>query len=80
MPTYEVKDGLLHIKVPVDAIAANVPQHYVVKDKVGLALAVGRELCDCEDMGEQFYISDTLDDALGRVLDGADESIDFRDE
>lgn len=78
---YAVEGTDLCIRIPLDAIAACAENSgdvaLKVKDRVALALSVGRELCECESMAEEFYLSETLDQALGRVIDSADPSIEL---
>lgn len=78
---YEVEGEDLCIRIPLDAIAecaehsSTATLKITVKDKVELARAIGRELCDCEDAGEEYYLSRTLDAALERVIESADPSL-----
>ena len=48
-----------------------------VLDKAALAMSMGRELCECEDHGEDIYLNRTLDAAIVRVIESADSSIEF---
>ena len=80
---YEVEGNDLCIRIPLDAIASQTYWSNVVaavKDKQALALSVGRELCECEDMGGDYYLSRVLDDALVRVIESADKSLQYKDE
>ncbi|MEM8973634.1 MAG: hypothetical protein AAGD43_16370 [Pseudomonadota bacterium] len=80
MARYEIQGEELCILIPIDAIARNVPDEFYVKDKSKLALSMGRELCECENTGEDYYINDVLDDALMRVVEGDCSSIGIRGE
>lgn len=83
MATYEIEGNDLCIRVPLDAIAELATDCEVVskvKDKRALAMSLGRELCECEDMGGDYYINRPLDAALERVIEGADKSLEFADE
>ena len=80
---YEVEGDDLCIRIPLSAIAANTYWSTAVvgvKDKQALALSVGRELCECEDTGGDYYLNRTLDDALVRVIESADASLQYVDE
>ena len=81
MVAYAVEGDALCIRIPIDAIAAQVAAQTFgplkVRDKAALAMALGRELCECEDHGEEIYINKPLDAALVRVIESADPSIDF---
>ncbi len=69
---YKIEGDDLCIRVSVDAIAENAEEMCGarVRDKAALALAVARELIDCEDpYSEQFYINAPLDLALQRVIE-----------
>lgn len=82
---YEVEGDDLCIRIPLDAIVMNVearqspetadPIVIKVVDKRALAMSLGRELCECEDMGEDYYLSRVLDDALRRVVESADPAL-----
>jgi hypothetical protein len=75
---YKIDGDDLCIRIPVDAIAENAKEMCgaKVRDKHALALAVARELIDCEDpYSEQFYINAPLDAALERVVESADASL-----
>lgn len=78
---YAVEGGDLCIRIPLDAIAEQAVQRTFgpirVLDKSALAMAMGRELCECEDHGEDFYLNKTLDAALVRVIESADPSLEF---
>jgi len=77
---YQIEGDDLCIRIPLDAIAENAAGGVYgvkVKDKQALAMSVGRELCECEDMGEEYYLSRTLDAALERVIESADKSLEF---
>lgn len=78
---YAVEGDYLCIRIPVDAITSQaVVQAFgpvKVVDKAALAMALGRELCECEDTGEDFYLNRSLDAALVRVIESADPSLEF---
>lgn len=78
---YAVEGDDLCIRIPLDAFVEQAEATQGVKvrvlDKVALAMSVGRELCECEDAGEDYYLNRTLDAALERVIESADTSIDF---
>jgi hypothetical protein len=79
---YAVEGDDLCIRIPLDGIAENViaaqgMETITVKDKVALALSLGRELCECQDASEDFYLSRTLDEAIERVICSADPSLEF---
>ena len=78
---YAVEGDDLCIRIPLDAFVeqaeATPGMKVKVLDKAALAMSVGRELCECEDMGEDIYLNRTLDAALERVIESADPSIDF---
>lgn len=83
MPTYQIEGDDLCIRIPLDAIAelaTDCDAVAKVKDKRALALSLGRELCECEDAGGDYYINRPLDAALERVIEGADKSLEFSDE
>ncbi len=76
---YAIEGDDLCIRIPVDAIAEKAEEisGARVRDKDALALAVARELIDCEDpYAEQFYINQPLDLALQRVIESADPSLE----
>jgi hypothetical protein len=80
---YKVEGQDLCIRIPLDAIAELATDAKVVaavKDKTALAMSLGRELCDCEDAGGDFYLNRPLDDALERVIESADPSLAFTDD
>lgn len=79
---YQIEGDDLCIRIPLDALVANAEANAGVKvaDKRALAMSVGRELCECEDAGEDYYLSHTLDAALGRVIESADTSVKFDDD
>lgn len=83
-PHYEIDGDSLCIRIPLDAIAeqamAQADGMLKVKDKTALALAMGRELCECEDHGEDIFINSTLDAAIVRVIESADPSLEFPDD
>ena len=80
---YAVEGDDLCIRIPLDAFVEQAEAAEGVKvkvlDKAALALSVGRELCECEDRGEEYYLSRTLDDALDRVIESADPALDIGD-
>lgn len=80
---YAVEGDDLVIRIALDAIAQNAMTHgdavAKVKDKAALAMALGRELIECEDVSEQLYISGPLDAAIERVIESADPSLDYND-
>lgn len=80
---YAIEGEDLCIRVSLDAIAANAEAcegvSVKVKDKAALARSIGRELCECEDAGEDYYLNRTLDAALDRVIESADPSLDIND-
>ncbi len=82
---YAVEGDELCIRISLDAIAANAnrnddPEATKIKvlDKAALAMSVGRELCECEDAGEDYYLNRTLDEALERVIESADPALEFQ--
>lgn len=79
---YQIDGDDLCIRIPLDAIAeqAEANAGVTVTDKHALALSVGRELCECADVSEDYYLSHTLDAALGRVIESADTSVKFADD
>jgi hypothetical protein len=79
---YEVEGGDLCIRIPLDAIAALATADAggivtKVRDKSALAMSLGRELCECEDAGGSFYLNRPLDDALERVIESDDKSLQY---
>jgi len=80
---YEIDGDDLCIRISVDAIAQQAMARAFgpmkVLDKIALAMAMGRELCDCEDHSENFYINAPLDAAIVRVIESAHPSIEFND-
>lgn len=78
---YKVEGDDLCIRIPLDAIAGcaedNGAVALKVKDKAALAMSLGRELCECDDMGGDFYLNRTLDEALVRVIESADPSLEI---
>lgn len=83
---YQIEGGDLCIRIPVDAIAENVKTQaadaalpLTVLNSSALAMALGRELCECEDVGGEFYLRRTLDAALERVIESADPSLEIAD-
>lgn len=78
---YAVEGDDLCIRIPLNAFVeqaeATPGMNVKVIDKAALAMSVGRELCECEDAGEDIYLNRTLDAALVRVIESADPSIDF---
>ena len=79
---YAVEGDDLCIRVSLDAIKSNAESlgPFKVRDRAALAMSVGRELCECEDADEQFYLSRTLDGAVERVIESADPALDFHDD
>ena len=82
---YAVEGDELCIRISLDAIAANAnrnddPEATKIKvlDNAALAMSVGRELCECEDAGEDYYLNRTLDEALERVIESADPALEFQ--
>lgn len=83
MPYYRIEGDDLCIRIPLDAIAELAQDASVVaavKDKRALAMSLGRELCECEDSGGDYYINRPLDDALERVIESADKSLQYTDD
>lgn len=77
---YKIEGDDLCIRIPLAALSGVVEANsYKVIDREALALAVGRELCECEDTGEDFYLNRTLDAALERVIESADPAIEYKD-
>ena len=80
---YAVEDTNLVIRIPLAAIAANAMTHgeavAKVTDIVALALSLGRELIECETAGEEPHLNRTLDEAMERVIEGADPSLTYND-
>ena len=78
---YDIEGDDLCIRIPLAALAeqakANAFGLFKVVDRAALARAVGRELCECEDAGEEYYISRVLDAAIVRVIESADPSLEF---
>jgi hypothetical protein len=79
---YEVEGDDLCIRIPLDAIAALATADAggivtKVRDKSALAMSLGRELCECEDAGGSFYLNRPLDDALERVIESDDKSLQY---
>jgi hypothetical protein len=78
---YATDGESLIIKVPLDALVRNAMIHGGAVARVvnadALALAVGRELIDCEDISEQYYLSSVLDAAVERVIESADPSLEY---
>lgn len=80
---YEVEGNDLCIRIPLDAIAENAKAYDVVagvRDKSALAMSVGRELCECENHAEDYYMNGPLDDALARVVESADDALQYTDD
>lgn len=80
---YEIDGNDLCIRIPIDAIVELAKEASVVNkiiDAQKLALALGRELCECENISGNFYINSTLDEALERVIESDDSSIQYKDE
>lgn len=78
---YQIGGDDLCIRIPLDAIAENAGRCLevaAVKDKAALALALGREVCEREDNGEEFFLSRVLDAGLVRVIESADASLDYQ--
>lgn len=73
---YDVEGDDLCIRIPLDAIAAqafNQSRGEVkAKDKLALAMLLGKELIDCENIAEEPHLNATLDAAMERVLEGYD--------
>lgn len=82
-PRYEINGDDLCIRIPIDAIAEQAVARTFgplkVRDKAALALAMGRELCEQEDHGENYYINKVLDAAIDRVIEGAEPCLEFAD-
>lgn len=80
---YAIEGDDLCIRVPLAAFVEQAEAREDVKvkvlDKAALALSVGRELCECEDAGEDRYLNRTLDAALERVIESADPALDISD-
>lgn len=76
---YAVEGSDLCIRIPLDAIAQQALEFGATKvlNKADLALSMGRELCECENAGEEYYLNATLDAAIVRVIESADPSIEF---
>ena len=78
---YAVEGNDLCIRIPLDAIAeqaiARTFGPLKVLDKVALALALCREICECEDAGEDYYLNKMLDAGIVRVIESADPSLEF---
>jgi hypothetical protein len=74
---YQIDGEDLCIRIPLDAIAKQAEEYAGVKvvDKQALAMSVGRELCECEDAGEDYYLNRTLDAALTRVVESDDPAL-----
>ncbi len=80
---YEVDGADLCIRISITAIAQQAMASTIVARVTSyrdLAMSVGRELCECVTVGEEFYLSGPLDDALGRVIESADPSLQYKDE
>lgn len=78
---YQIEGDDLCIRIPLDAIAENAGRYLevaAVKDKAALALSLGREVCEREDSGEEFFLSRVLDAGLVRVIESADASLDYQ--
>lgn len=79
---YQVEGADLCIRIPIEALAAEAASMFCIArvvDANALAMSVGRELCECEDMGEEYYLSRALDAALERVVESADKSLQYAD-
>jgi hypothetical protein len=80
---YAVEGDDLCIRISLDAIefqAGYLSQGEVtVKDRIALAMSLGRELCDAEDAGEEPHLTRPLDMAMERVLESADPSLTYPD-
>jgi hypothetical protein len=78
---YAVEGDDLCIRIPLDAIAKQAVARRFgpirVLNRAALAMAMGRELCECEDAGEEPYLSKPLDAAIVRVIESADPSLEF---
>lgn len=79
---YYVGEGNLYIEIPIAAIMQNAINYgeglvVGVKDPEQLAFALGRELCDCCAVDENFYINPVLDAALGRVIEQDHPSLKY---
>lgn len=81
---YAVEDTSFVIRIPLKAIMANAMTHggavAKVNDAVALAMALGRELIDCETTGEEPRLNQTLDAAMERVIESADPSLEYSDD
>lgn len=80
---YTVDEDDLVIRIPLDALAEVVKLHHsdivkAVRSKPSLAMSVGRELCECVDIGEEYYLSRVLDDALERVVTSDDPALEYK--
>ena len=80
---YTVEDTNLVIRIPLAAISANAMTHGdavdKVNDTVALALALGRELIDCESVAGEPHLNDVLNSAMERLIEGADPSLEYND-
>lgn len=81
---YSVEDTSLVIRVPLAAISANAMTHgdavAKVNDVVALALAIGRELIDCETVGEEPHLNAVMDAAMERVIESADAALEYNND
>lgn len=80
---YTVEDTNLVIRIPLAAIMANALIHsdavaHVV-DSVGLAMALGQELIDAENISGEPHLNGVLDSAMERVIEGAHPSLEYTD-
>jgi hypothetical protein len=81
---YAVEGEDLCIRIPLSAIVRNATTHGGAVSKVldasALAMSVGRELIDCETMGEEFFLNGVLDAAIERVIESADPSLEYSED
>lgn len=80
---YTVEGDDFVIRIPITAISMNAFSHggavAKIVDRSALAMALGRELIDCETVGEEPHLNAALDAAMERVIEGADPSLEYSD-